>query len=121
MKNKTKPTSYKTGILAEALAIILLTLKFYRVIERRYKTKVGEVDIIAIRGKTLVFIEVKKRKSRQELFESITPRQQKRIINAAEIFLTRNLNFHNHNKRFDAIFIASGFLPVHVKNAWESR
>ena len=100
------------------LAICLLTVKFYRVIERRYKTKAGEIDIIAIRGKTLVFIEVKRRNNRSELFESITPKQKHRIYNAAEIFIGKNPIYSNHKKRFDAILIQTESFPVHIKNAW---
>ena len=117
-KMKTNSTSYKTGLLAESIAILLLSLKFYRIIGRRYKTRLGEIDIIAIRGKTLIFIEVKKRSNTQELFESITTRQQQRITNAAEIFTSRNHIYSAHKKRFDAILITSNLFPVHIKNAW---
>lgn len=113
-----KPTSYKSGLIAESIAIFLLTLKFYRIIEKRYKTKMGEIDIIAIKGKTIIFIEVKKRSNNSELFESITPKQQGRIYNAAEIFLKRNGSYSEHKKRFDAIFITSNLFPTHIKNAW---
>lgn len=113
-----KSTSYKSGLLAESIAITLLTLKFYRIIERRYKTGMGEIDIIALKGKTLVFVEVKKRTNKAELFESITTKQKNRIYNTAEIFLSSNHIYSNHKKRFDAIFIPSNLFPVHIKNAW---
>ena len=118
MKSAKKPTSYKAGIFAEALAKIILTLKLYRVIASRYKTKSGEIDIIAVQGKTIIFIEVKKRSNKQELFEAITKHQQQRIAKAAEIFLIRNQTYSAYSKRFDAIFISPKLLPVHIKNAW---
>jgi len=118
MKKRSRTTSYKTGLLAESLAIALLTFKFYRVLERRYKTQMGEIDIIAIRGRTIIFVEVKKRTNHKELFESITIKQQHRIYNAAEIFLGKNPIYTKHKKRFDAILIPSNLFPIHVKNAW---
>ncbi len=78
----------------------------------------GEIDIIAIRGGTLTFIEVKKRSSKQAAFEAISIKQQGRIHNAAEIFLGKNPLYASHRKRFDAILISSNLLPVHIKNAW---
>jgi putative endonuclease len=111
-------TSYQTGILAEFIAATILTLKFYRIIERRYKTRVGEIDIIAIRDKTVIFIEVKKRSNKNHLFESITSKQQGRICKAAELFLNRNPVYEGYKKRFDAILITSNLLPNHIKNAW---
>ncbi len=120
MKSPAKPNSYRVGLMAEAIAMLLLACKFYRIIAIRYKTRMGEIDIIAMRGRTLVFIEVKKRKKTGDVFESIRGKQQKRIVKAAEIFLAKNHHFHNHKKRFDAILITSNLFPVHIKGAWES-
>ncbi len=114
---KTK-NSYKTGVLAEFIACVFLTLKFYRIIKLRYKSFSGEIDIIALKGKTLVFVEVKKRASENVLFDSITNKQKQRIINAAHIYLSRNKAFASYNKRFDAIFIRNNFVPKHIKSAW---
>lgn len=112
-------SAYKHGLTAELIATLLLSVKFYSVIHRRYKTKVGEVDLIARRGKTIIFVEVKKRRSRQEVFEAITISQKRRISRAAEHFLSRNKKFNNYNKRFDAVLITPKSLPLHIKNAWE--
>lgn len=118
MRNK-KATSYKIGLIAELIAIFLLTVKFYKIIERRHKTKIGEIDIIAVQGKTLVFIEVKSRRNKSELFEAITNNQKNRIIKAAELYISKKPQYNNYKKRFDAIFITPNLLPVHIKNAWE--
>lgn len=120
MKKRAKITSYKSGLLAESIAILLLYCKFYRVVAKRYKTKVGEVDIIAIRGKTLIFAEVKKRRNKQELYESITAKQKQRITAAAELFLANHPQFAGNKKRFDAILITPNLFPIHIKNAWIS-
>lgn len=120
MKITYKTNSYKSGLLAEIFALLLLSCKFYRIISRRYKTKVGEIDIIAMRGKTLVFVEVKTRSCRAELFESITTKQKQRIASGAELYLKCNPQFHSYVKRFDAILIMPKSFPIHIKNAWES-
>ena len=55
-------TSFRLGILAEYIVMILYTLFFYRILHHRMKTYVGEIDLVALRGKQVVFIEVKVRK-----------------------------------------------------------
>ena len=67
------------GRWAEALAGLTLQLKFYRILAQRYRCPVGEIDIIAARERTLVFIEAKARQTFEQAMESVTPRQQQRI------------------------------------------
>jgi putative endonuclease len=117
-KFKAKSNSDFTGRLAEILAIIYLSLKFYRILKWRYKTKVGEIDIIAKRGKNLVFIEVKARKTQELARLAITKNSQSRIMNAAQIYTKSKIWAKNCIWRYDAILIARGKLPIHIKNAF---
>lgn len=71
------------GLSAESRATACLLLKGYRILARRFKTPVGEIDIVARRRGTLVFVEVKARKSLDDAAEALTARQQARIIDAA--------------------------------------
>lgn len=123
LKNpKSKLKSYKFGILAELIVIIFLRLKFYRIIKKRYKTRFGEIDIIASRGKTIVAIEVKARKLRKEeiLIETILRKTQtKRIKNAMQYFLANNAKYRDFNVRFDFILITNNYLPQHHQAYWE--
>lgn len=105
--------SYYKGILAEVWAALILTLKGYRIIKKRYRTVVGEIDIVAFKKKTLIFVEVKYRKSIEEAAYSITWFQQKRLRKAA-LCLTA-LFPHIHNYRFDA-FLVKGLYFCHIKN-----
>ena len=66
--------SFKLGIFAEYIILFLYKICFYRILHRRYKTYVGEVDLIVVKGKTLVFIEVKARK--YDLYDGIVSSQQ---------------------------------------------
>jgi putative endonuclease len=115
---KVKKSSYNFGILAEELAALYLRLKFYNILQRRYKTNMGEVDIIAKRGKSIVFIEVKARKNGRDIHEVITTNQKNRITRAAEVYLFHNKKLANDNIRFDVILLAPQFLIKHIKNAW---
>jgi putative endonuclease len=108
-------TSYVTGLLSEFLAIIVLTLKGYRLLHRRYKTPLGEIDLICLKQSTVIFIEVKKRKTLSTALHSLLPRQQKRILNAARFFLS-HYSEQNLNIRFDIIAFNKNWRFTHEKN-----
>jgi len=112
----------KRGHLAENLCVIRLRLTGWRILARRLKAKrgtgLGEVDIIARRGNTLAFIEVKARVDRAMAAESVTARQRIRIARAAEVFLHRRPELAACNIRFDVMMLDRGFLPHHMADAW---
>ncbi|MFN7038808.1 MAG: YraN family protein [Alphaproteobacteria bacterium] len=109
-------SSYRFGLLAELVTKLYLRLKLYNVIEERYRNYSGEIDLIATRGKTIVFVEVKARKT--NTYEVLTFKQRKRITNAASIFVASKPKYHNYNLRFDLIIIRPWKWPVHLVNAW---
>jgi len=106
------------GYWGENLAVIWLRLKGYRIVARNLRTRAGEIDIIARRGKILCFIEVKSRPTRQQALECFSPRQQKRILGAAEAFLSANQRYADWTVRFDFIAITPTHRPQHLINAW---
>jgi len=106
------------GQRAETLACWYLRLKGYRILARDYKTPVGEIDIIACRGRVLAFVEVKQRKSRAAGLESISMRQQQRIARAAEAYLMRHPDLATRDVRFDVITMTHLSWPHHVPGAW---
>ena len=109
--------SYRFGLLAEYLAIVIYKLKFYNIISHRKKNCAGEIDIIASKGKQLVFIEVKARNN--NIMENIVPKnQQNRIRRSAELFLSHNDKYNGCEVRFDLVFIRPYKLPVIIENAW---
>ena len=118
MNHKTR---YYWGLLAEVLGILLLLSKGYRIIKWRYKSKVGEIDIIAKRFKSLRFIEVKARQDIMIAGESISPWQRKRIEKAAEYFLMKNQHLMVENIQFDAILVLPWRIPKHINDAWRSN
>jgi len=108
---------YRLGILAEYFAILIYKIKFYSIICHRKKNFVGEIDIIACRGKQLVFIEVKARNN--NIMENIVQKnQQNRIRRSAELFLSHNDKYNGCEVRFDLVFIRPYKLAVIIENAW---
>ncbi|NTU76341.1 MAG: YraN family protein [Alphaproteobacteria bacterium] len=111
--------TYRTGLWAEAFCRLFLRLKGYRILVSRCRTKLGEVDIIALRGNLLALVEVKARPSVREAAEAISSRQQERLQRAAAAFLGRNPRYCHCSLRFDAMLVAPWRWPVHIQGAWE--
>jgi putative endonuclease len=111
-------TSHKTGIDAEALCRLALRLKFYRVLATRYKTPMGEIDIVAMRGGNLVAVEVKARATREDALESLSHTQRGRIARALQDFVMRHPRYANADLRFDMMLAIPYRWPVHIINAW---
>ena len=112
--------AFNRGISAESLAAAWLIGKGYRIMSRRFRSGAGEIDIVAGRRHTIIFVEVKARTSLDDAAESVTPRQRARIAAAAEIWLAQHPNVTFRDLRFDAILIAPGKLPRHIQGAFET-
>jgi putative endonuclease len=112
--------AFRVGISAESRAAAFLIAKGFRILARRWKSPLGEIDVIARRGALLVFAEVKARANLDDAAESLNQRQQRRIAAAAEIWLGANPDYANFNMRFDAILVAPGKLPRHIPAAFET-
>src|SRR3954447_3615409 len=94
--------AFRAGLSAETRAALLLLCKGYRIVARRWKCPVGEVDLIARRGRLLIFVEVKARDRLDDAAEALTVRQQRRIAAAAEAWLGRHPKHADSDIRFDA-------------------
>ena len=95
-----------------------LRLKFYRIVAVRYKTPMGEIDLVAVRGNVVIAVEVKARKSYDEALTSITPPQQARIGRALQHFVMSHPQFAHADLRFDVMAVLPRRWPVHIVNAW---
>ncbi len=109
---------YRRGLWSEFLAGIALNLKGYRVLARRHRTPVGELDLVACRGRLLAVVEVKARANIEQGLEAIGLRQQRRIARAAEAFCTRFPQYRDHDMRFDVIIVVPWRWPRHIIDAW---
>lgn len=112
--------AFQTGLSAESRASAFLIAKGYRILARRFKTPYGEIDIIARRRGLLAFVEVKARATLDDAAYSVTPQQQARIVNAAQVWLAAHDNHAQLDMRFDAILIAPKSLPRHLMAAFDA-
>ncbi len=108
----------KWGRWAETLAALHLRLRGYRILARNYKTPVGELDMVAKRGTTVCFVEVKARGTQHEAFEAVTTKQRRRIQRAAEQFLIHHPPLQVFDIRFDVALVTSFLQFKHVSDAW---
>jgi len=115
---KNKQDSYRYGLFAETLASWGLQLRGYRILARRYKTRGGEIDLIACRGRVLAFVEVKARGNLPAALEAVSPRAQQRIAQAARYFIAQNAALADYEMRFDLIALAPPFYWKHLDNAF---
>lgn len=118
MRASKKQKAYKQGVISEKLAAVFLRFKGYKILEQRFKTPVGEIDLIARKGKALVMVEVKQRRSIDEALESVTPKMRGRIERAALYYMHRHSGAQDLNLRFDLIAMQWPFLIRHLDNAW---
>jgi putative endonuclease len=112
--------AFRFGLSAESRAAAWLIAKGYRILARRYKSPAGEIDIVARRRSTLVFIEVKARENLDAAAEAISPRQRRRIIAAAQMWLATHPQDVSRDMRFDAVLVAPGRLPRHLQAAFDA-
>lgn len=107
------------GRWSEQAAGLLLRLKGYAILTTRYRTPVGEIDIVAKRGKLVAFVEVKTRPTTDEALGAVSHHARRRIIAAADAFISRHPHLAHCHMRYDIIAVA-GWRMKHVTNAWRS-
>jgi putative endonuclease len=117
---RAKRAAERHGRRAERVAALLLLCKFYRLLGRRVKTPVGEIDLVAVSPSGVVcFIEVKARGGGElQAGESLGSRQRGRVARAAELYLGARPGLRHKDVRFDAILVVPGRWPRHVRDAW---
>ncbi|MDR3476098.1 MAG: YraN family protein [Devosia sp.] len=119
-KTNSRLAAERQGRRAEALAALWLQFQLYRIIERRFKTPVGEIDLIAQRFGTTVFVEVKARGRAEGAAEALGKVNRRRLVRAADYYLSRHPRLAATALRFDVIFLAPGALPRHLRNAFQA-
>jgi putative endonuclease len=115
-----RQAAFRVGISAESRAAALLIAKGFRILARRWRSPLGEIDIVARRRQLLVFAEVKARATLDEAAESVNERQRRRIAAAAEAWLAANPDKTILDIRFDAVLVTPGRIPRHIPAAFET-
>jgi putative endonuclease len=94
----------RRGRQAETLAALYFRCRGYRILAKRYKTRLGEIDLIAARGELIIIAEVKHRQTLGQAHESLSAASEQRIRNAADLFIARDRRAQAKGVRFDALF-----------------
>ncbi len=115
--NERRARAERQGRRAETWAVWYLRLKGWRILARRVKTHRGEVDIVARRGRTLCFVEVKWRRRGAELGLAIDPYRLRRVAAAAEILAAKHAR-PGDSVRIDVLLLSPGNWPRAIENAW---
>jgi putative endonuclease len=120
-ERKARLKAHRRGHSSEWLAAIALMAKGFRIIARRYKTPLGEIDLIARRGDLVLIVEVKARKTLMAAMEAISGTSEHRIEGAADLWLSRQRDFGRLSVRFDMVAVLPWRWPVHVENVFYGR
>ncbi len=110
--------AYQAGLDAENNAAAMLADRGFSVLGRRFRSPAGEIDLIAANGSHLAFVEVKARRTLADAAWSVTPRQQRRIAEAAGHWLQCFPEYEGHDITFDAILVAPRQLPEYIPDAF---
>lgn len=106
--------AYHKGRKGEYLAGWALRLKLFRIVETRYKTKLGEIDLIARRGSLILMVEVKARPTLEQAMEAVTPTALRRIEAAGDNWLAKQADYAKLSIRYDLIAVLPRRWPIHV-------
>jgi putative endonuclease len=118
---ETRRKAYRRGHRGEWLASLALMLKGYRIVARRYRTPLGEIDLIARRGSLVAIVEVKVRPTLALAMEAIAHQSERRIEGAADLWLARQKDFGRLSVRFDMVAVLPRRWPVHVESIFHGR
>jgi len=105
------------GRTAELLAALWLMAKGYRILAHRARTPFGEVDLAALKGRTLAVVEVKARATRLMALESVALQQRDRIARAG-LSLVKRHRLAGASVRLDLMIVRPWSWPEHVRDAW---
>lgn len=106
------------GRRAEWLAALALMLRGYRIVTMRYKTPLGEIDLVARKGNLITFIEVKARRDLTTGVDAVSYTAQQRIAAAGELFISKQPDSNQLSWRHDIIVVSPWKWPVHLPGAF---
>ena len=115
---RSRRAAYRHGHLAEALAAGLLLVKGFKLLARRYKTPLGEIDLIVKRGRIIAFVEVKARAFERDALESVGRAEERRMVDAADLWLAKHPDAAGLDLRYDMVVVAPWRLPKHLPDAF---
>lgn len=111
--------AFRKGHNAEGIAALWLRLKGYRILARRFRCRMGEVDIIARRGAVLAIVEVKARNEVTVAVDAVQGAAWRRIEAAADVWRARHPQAQALSLRYDIVAVTSAFRLRHLAGAWQ--
>lgn len=111
--------AHRAGHRAELVAVLYLRFTGWRILARRFLVNGGEIDVVARRGRTVAFVEVKLRATIEAAATSIDGAKRRRMARAARVFVSRQRAGADLIYRADALFLAPWRMPRHVAAAFE--
>ena len=108
---------HHSGLRAESIVAAVYMSTGHRILGRRFKTPVGEIDLIAIRKKRVAFIEVKRRQTAEDAEDAITLTMRRRVRRAADLWLAKNPQFQSYDIGFDLVFVLPWRFPIIMRDA----
>jgi len=108
-----------SGRRGEIAAAVWLMLKGYRILGFRLKTPLAEIDLLALRGRTLAVVEVKRRADITAALEAVGTDQRERLRRAGAMLASRRPGLKGASVRLDLMALAPGRLPMHIPDAWK--
>ena len=110
--------AYRHGHFAEAAAAMLRLAKGFRPLARRYRTPLGEIDLIVKRGRLIAFVEVKARDQNVAGLQSVGRMSERRIVDAADLWLAKHPAAAGFDIRYDMVVVTPWRLPLHLPDAF---
>jgi len=117
-RRRNRRRAERRGHVSEYLAALYLLFKGYRILAFRYRTKLGEVDIVARKKALILFVEVKARAREGDAIDAVGYDTQRRIKAASDIWLSRRRDAHLLSARYDIIAVLPWRLPRHFPDAF---
>lgn len=121
MNRERRQRAEQRGRKGEHLAGLWLACQGWRILARRARTPLGEIDLVMARGRTLAFVEVKWRAAPEDAPGAFHPRQQQRLMRAAALWRARRPDLAGHAVRFDLICLSPGRWPRHLKGVLSAQ
>ncbi|WP_395670466.1 YraN family protein [Phenylobacterium sp.] len=112
-------TARLAGRRSESLAALWLMLKGYRILGFRLRAGPAEIDILALRGRVLAVVEVKRRANIADALETVTFDQRDRLRRAGALLAARRRALADATVRLDLVALAPRRLPMHIPDAWK--
>lgn len=117
-KLRDRKRAERRGRWSEVWAALFLMAKGYRILNLRYKTRSGEIDLIARKGSLIIFVEVKARRELQGAVDAVSFQSQNRIRAASDFWLSRRKDAAILSQRYDIIAVRPWRFPTHFMDAF---